>query len=40
MGMLGLNRLLGRRTQILQLTSNIMSSTHQTAMAMIANLKV
>ena len=40
MGMLGLNRLLSRRTQVLQLTSNIMSSTHQTAMAMIANLKV
>ena len=40
LGMLGLNRLLSRRTQVLQLTSNIMSSTHQTAMAMIANLKV
>jgi hypothetical protein len=40
MGMLGLNRLLSRRTQVLQLTSNIMSSNHQTAMAMIANLKV
>ncbi|MBI5501702.1 MAG: hypothetical protein HY907_15770 [Deltaproteobacteria bacterium] len=40
MGMLGLNRLLSRRTQVLQLTSNVMSSEHQTAMALINNLKV
>jgi hypothetical protein len=40
MGMLQLNRLLSRRTEILQLTSNIMSSDHQTAMGIIANMKV
>jgi hypothetical protein len=40
MGMLNLNRLLSRRSQVLQLTSNIMSSVHQTAMGIIANIKV
>jgi hypothetical protein len=40
MGMLSLNRLLSRRSQVLQLTSNIMSSVHQTAMGIIANIKV
>jgi len=40
MGMLSLNRLLSRRSQVLQLTSNIMSSVHQTAMGIIANMKV
>ena len=39
-GMLGLNRLLSRRNQVLQLASNVMSSQHQTAMGLIANLKV
>jgi len=39
-GMLGLNRLLSRRNQVLQLASNVMSSQHQTAMGIIANLKV
>ncbi|MBN1773051.1 MAG: hypothetical protein JXB32_17425 [Deltaproteobacteria bacterium] len=39
-GMLGLNRLLSRRNQVLQLASNVMSSLHQTAMGLIANLKV
>ena len=40
MGMLNLNRLLSRRSQVLQLTSNVMSSVHQTAMGIIANIKV
>jgi hypothetical protein len=39
-GMLGLNRLLSRRNQVLQLASNVMSSQHQTTMGIIANLKV
>jgi hypothetical protein len=39
-GMLGLNRLLSSRNQVLQLASNVMSSVHQTAMGIIANLKV
>lgn len=38
--MLHLNRQLGRRNQILQMTSNVLSSTHQSAMGIIANLKV
>jgi hypothetical protein len=39
-GMLKLNRLLARRNQTLQLTSNVMSSVHQSAMGIINNIKV
>ncbi len=38
--MLELNRLLNRRNQTLQLTSNFMSSVHQSAMGIINNIKV
>ena len=39
-GMLSLNRLLSRRNQALQLASNVMASDNQTAMGIIANMKV
>jgi hypothetical protein len=38
-GLLAINRLLGKRTQVLQLASNVMSSAHQGAMGIIANIK-
>jgi len=37
--LLGINRLLARRNQALQLASNIMGSVHQSAMGIIANIK-
>jgi hypothetical protein len=37
--LLNINRLLSRRNQAMQLASNIMSSTHQTAMGVISNIK-
>lgn len=37
--LLNINRMLSRRNQAMQLASNIMSSTHQTAMGVIANIK-
>ena len=37
--LLAINRLLSRRNQAMQLASNIMSSTHQSAMGIIANIK-
>jgi len=37
--LLNINRLLSRRNQAMQLSSNIMSSTHQTAMGVISNIK-
>lgn len=39
MQLLNINRLLSRRNQAMQLTSNVMSSMHQTAMGVIANIK-
>jgi hypothetical protein len=39
-GMLSLNRLLSRRNQALQLASNVMAADNQTAMGIIANMKV
>ncbi len=39
MRLLNINRLLSRRNQAMQLTSNVMSSMHQTAMGVIANIK-
>lgn len=39
-GMLKLNRLLNHRNQALQIASNVMSSSHQSAMAIINNLRV
>ncbi len=39
-GMLSLNRLLSRRNQALQLASNVMAANNQTAMGIIANMKV
>ncbi len=38
-GLLAINRLLGKRSQALQLASNVMSSAHQGAMGIIANIK-
>lgn len=38
-GLLAINRLLGKRNQVLQLASNVMSSSHQGAMGIIANIK-
>ena len=37
--LLDINRLLSRRNQALQLTSNIINTTHQSAMGIIANIK-
>jgi hypothetical protein len=37
--LLNINRLLSRRSQAMQLASNIMSSSHQTAMGIISNIK-
>lgn len=39
MGLLALNRLLGKRNQVLQLASNVLGSQHQTAMGIISNIK-
>lgn len=38
-GLLAINRLLSKRNQVLQLASNVMSSAHQGAMGIIANIK-
>jgi hypothetical protein len=39
-GMLQLNRMLNRRNQVLQLTSNVLGAVHESAMGIISNLKV
>ncbi|HOX43952.1 MAG TPA: hypothetical protein PK668_10140 [Myxococcota bacterium] len=38
--LIDLNRLMSKRNEAIQLTSNILASTHQSAMAVIANFKV
>jgi len=39
LGLLGINRLLSRRSQTLQLASNVMSTSHTSAMGIIGNIK-
>jgi hypothetical protein len=38
-GLLAINRLMSKRNQVMQLASNVLSSSHQTAMGVISNIK-
>ncbi len=39
MGLLAINRLMGKRNQVMQLASNVLASSHQTAMGIIGNIR-